>query len=209
MAAPSEERVTFEGPAGPLEGILSIPDSAPRAVAVVCHPHPQFDGTMQNKVVHTLACTFTAAGIAALRFNFRGVGESAGAYDEGDGETEDALAAVEFAHERLGELPLWLAGFSFGSSIALRASTRTECAGLVMVAPPAAKFGPSEAGAPDCPWLVVQGDADEIAPPDDVVEWVNGIDAGPELLMLPGVDHFFHGKLNLLRDTVSEFIENA
>lgn len=209
MAAPTEERVAFEGPAGPLEGILAIPDSSPRAVAVVCHPHPQFEGTMQNKVVHTLARTFTAAGIAALRFNFRGVGESAGAYDEGEGETEDALAAAAFAHERTGDLPLWLAGFSFGSSIALRASTRTECAGLVMVAPPAAKFGPSEAGAADCPWLVVQGDADEIAPPDDVVEWVNGIDPGPELVMLPGVDHFFHGKLNLLRDTVSEFIANA
>lgn len=209
MVAPVEERVDFEGPVGPLEGSLAVPESAPRAVAVLCHPHPQFEGTMNNKVVHTLARTFTATGIAALRFNFRGVGDSAGAYDEGVGETEDALAAVAFAHHRTGDLPLWLAGFSFGASIALRASTRTVCAGLVMVAPPAAKFGPSEATAPDCPWLVVQGDADEIAPPDDVVAWVNGIDPGPELVMLPGVDHFFHGKLNLLRDTVSDFIADA
>ncbi len=209
MAASVEERVTFDGPAGPLEGIFAMPERAPRAVAVVCHPHPLYDGTMDNKVVHTLARTFTAAGIAALRFNFRGVGDSAGAYDEGEGETEDALAAVAFAHERTGELPLWLAGFSFGSSIALRASARTGCTGLVMVAPPAAKFGRPEADPPGCPWLVVQGDADEIAPPDDVVAWVNGIDPGPELVMLPGVDHFFHGKLNLLRDTVSDFIANA
>ncbi len=120
MAAPAEERVTFEGPAGPLEGALALPEGAPRAVAVLCHPHPLYDGTMHNKVVHTLARTFTAAGIAALRFNFRGVGDSAGAYDEGDGETEDALAAVAFAHDRTGDVPLWLAGFSFGASVALR-----------------------------------------------------------------------------------------
>lgn len=209
VAAPAEERSTFEGPAGPLEGSLALPDGTPRAVAVLCHPHPLFEGTMHNKVVHTLARTFAAAGFAALRFNFRGVGDSAGEYDEGKGETDDALAAVAVMRDRFGDLPLWIAGFSFGAYVALRASTRTACAGLVMVAPPAAKFGAAGEAAPDCPWLVVQGDADEVAPPDDVVAWVNGIDPGPELALLPGVDHFFHGKLNLLRETVSEFITDA
>jgi len=102
-----------------------------------------------------------------------------------------------------------MAGFSFGAFVALRASTRVETSGLVLVAPPAGKFDFTAQGLPACPILVVQGDADDVAPPENAVEWVNAAAPGPELVMLEGVDHFFHGRLNQLRETVSEFLDHA
>ncbi len=209
MATPVEENLELQGPSGPLEASLTVPAGTPRGSAVVCHPHPLFDGTMQNKVVHTLVRTFAGAGFATLRFNFRGVGKSAGAYDEGIGETDDALAAVAYLGGRFDSSALWLAGFSFGAFVALRASTRMDCSGLVLVAPPAGKFDFTAQPLPACPTLVVQGDADDVAPPDDAVEWVNATAPGPELVVLEGVGHFFHGRLNQLRNAVSEFIDHA
>lgn len=211
MAVRDEQPVEFDGPAGALVGIVHAPDGGaePRGVAVVCHPHPLHEGTMDNKVVHTLARTFAATGIAALRFNFRGVGESAGEYDDGNGEVGDALAAIRLMHKRHGALPLWLAGFSFGSYIALRASATEAPVGLVLAAPAVKRFDFTQAPLPDCPVLVLQGDADDVAPPDAVIAWVNDTFPSPELVLLPGVGHFFHGQLTQVREIVSEFIGDA
>lgn len=211
MAVRDEQPIAFDGPAGALVGIVHAPDGGekPRGVAVVCHPHPLHEGTMENKVVHTLARTFATAGIAALRFNFRGVGESAGEYDDGNGEVGDALAAIRLMHKRQGALPLWLAGFSFGSYIALRAAATEDPVGLVLAAPAVSRFDFTQAPLPDCPVLVLQGDADDVAPPDAVIAWVNDTFPSPELVLLPGVGHFFHGQLTQVREIVSEFIADA
>lgn len=182
--------------------------AAPPAIAVVCHPHPLHDGTMNNKVVHTLARSFAKRGIPAMRFNFRGVGGSAGAYDEGNGEVDDALAMADAMRERFGDRSLWLAGFSFGSFVALGAAARTPCAGLIMVAPPVQRFAFDQA-LPDCPILVVQGDSDEVVDCADVQAWVRGAKPAPRFELLPGVGHFFHGRLTDLRKIVEDFIGDA
>lgn len=197
----------LEGPAGALEALLTEPEgSTPHAFAVVCHPHPQHEGTMHNKVVHTLARAFTDAGMPAMRFNFRGVGKSAGAYDEGEGETADAAAVAAWLQARFPGTRLWLAGFSFGAYVAVRASRELDCAGLVTVAPAVSRFDFSRLGMPGCPWLLVHGDQDEIVDVDDVVDWVNTLDPGPELTIVEGSSHFFHGRLTPLRERVAAFI---
>ena len=120
---PNSETLSIDGPVGKLECLLERPrDSAPVAVAVVCHPHPAHGGAMTNKVTHTLARAFVSNGCAAMRFNFRGVGKSDGSYAEGDGELDDALAVADWLTEEIPGIPLWLAGFSFGGAIAVRAS---------------------------------------------------------------------------------------
>lgn len=205
--APKSEPLFLDGPAGRLEAILDAPATGEaRAAAVVLHPHPQHGGTMQNKVAHTLARTFVALGFAALRFNFRGVGESEGHYAEGDGEQDDALAAEAWMRERYPGKPVWLAGFSFGAAIAIRAAVVSAPAGLISVAPAVRRFASGLERQPDCRWLVIQGDADELVNVDDTIAWVDGLAPGPELRILPGVDHFFHGKLIALREAVTGFV---
>ncbi len=204
---PANEQLFLDGPAGRLEAVLDLPGQrAPRAVALVLHPHPQHGGTLTNKVAHTLARSFVGLGFAALRFNFRGVGESAGTWDEGNGELDDALAAAAWLGERYPNRPFWLAGFSFGAAIAIRAAVETTPAGLVSVAPAVQRFASGLVRQPDCPWLVIQGDADDLVDVDDTIDWVDGLEPGPDLQVLPGVDHFFHGKLVLLREAVTAFV---
>ena len=201
-----KEALTLAGPAGRLEALLETPrDAGDAAVAVLCHPHPQFQGTMLNKVVHTLGRAANDLGAPALRFNFRGVGASDGAYAGGAGEAEDALAAIAWARDRYPRAALWLCGFSFGAMVACRAALEVNPAWLISVAPPVERMaGLLEGRQPACPWLVVQGDADEVVDPHSVADWIQGLSRPPELVMLPGVDHFFHGRLNLLRSTVVE-----
>lgn len=201
----------LRGPAGALEALLSEPEDAQGAgaVAVVCHPHPLHQGTMNNKVVHMLVRTFAQSGIPALRFNFRGVGTSAGAYDEGEGETDDALAAADWLTGRHQGAALWLAGFSFGGYVALRAAGARPCRGLVTVAPAVQRRGFAALVAPPCPWLVVHGDVDEVVPVDEVLAWVNGLYPGPELSVIAGASHFFHGKLTGLRESVAAFVREV
>ena len=159
LIRPSTERVTIAGPAGDLEALLEIPAGADGTrVAVVCHPHPVYGGTMTNKVVHILAKAFGERGVPAVRFNFRGVGASAGAYDEGEGETQDALAVMDWALQRLPGAALWAAGFSFGGAIAVRAAVARDAKRLVTVAPAVHRFAVDGAQLPRCPWLLVQGD---------------------------------------------------
>lgn len=201
---PRREALEIDGPAGALEALIErAPGDGASGVAVVCHPHPQHGGTMNNKVVHTLCRAANELGLAALRFNFRGVGASAGGYDEGRGETEDALAVM--AHARAGHAgePLWLAGFSFGAAVAIAAAGRDEPDRLVTVAPAVNRVAAVVERQPQCPWLIVQGEDDELVAVDDTVAWVNRLAPGPELVVLPGVDHFFHGKLTLLKETVT------
>jgi alpha/beta superfamily hydrolase len=200
------QRLFIDGPVGRLEAIMDV-STAENAlgVAVVCHPHPQHGGTMHNKVVHTLARAFVRMGYASLRFNFRGTEQSEGVYDEGQGELDDALAAVAWARERYADSPLWLAGFSFGAAIAVKAAVAIEVDGLVSVAPAISRFASGLESQPTCPWLIVQGDQDELVDVEETVAWVDGLAPGPELLIIPDGEHFFHGRLNELREAVQKF----
>ncbi|MBT8099997.1 MAG: alpha/beta hydrolase [Gammaproteobacteria bacterium] len=208
MSKPAKtDRLSIDGPAGQLEAILDHPDDAPIGSAVVCHPHPQHGGTMHNKVAHTLARSFVLCGFATLRFNFRGTEKSEGSYDNGMGELDDALAAISWMRGRFTDLPFWLGGFSFGAAIAVRAATTADVDGLISVAPAVSRFANNLQGQPQCPWLIVQGDEDELVDIDETIDWVNSLDAGPELLVMPGAEHFFHGKLVQLRNACQDFIQ--
>ena len=192
-------RLSLAGPAGNLECALDEPADGTllRGVAVLCHPHPQHGGTLDNKVVQTLARAFVQLGYRAVRFNFRGVGASEGAWDEGRGETEDALAVV--AAQREPALPLVVGGFSFGGFVASQAARRLAADGapaerLALVAPAASRFdlAPVPAGT-----LVIHGESDDVVPLAAVLDW-----ARPQALpitVVPGAGHFFHGQLTLLR----------
>jgi alpha/beta superfamily hydrolase len=204
------EAFNVPGPAGQLEALLEEPKEISRQkVAVLCHPHPQFQGTMLNKVVHTLSRAMNDLGVPAIRFNFRGVGASEGHYADGIGETDDVLAAVDWALNRYDGAELWLMGFSFGGMVACRAALTARPEQLLTVAPAIAlrdKLLPD--AQPDCPWLVVQGGDDEVVSRESIVEWFNELAPGPELIVLPDVDHFFHGCLTLLRQTVVSHLQS-
>ena len=197
------ETCTFSGPAGPLEGILDLSEAAPAAVAVVCHPNPAQGGSMQNKVAYILARAFNDMHAVSLRFNFRGVGRSAGTFDNGVGEVGDALAAVDWLTARYPGLPLWLGGFSFGAYVALRVQAERPVQRLVTVAPAVQRFATAPITPPECPWLLVQGDADDVVPPQEVLDWARRFAPPPRLAVLPGAGHFFHGRLNELREAVA------
>jgi len=200
--------VMIPGPVGELEGIWEMDGNRkPRAVAVVCHPHPLHQGSMQNKVAHTLAKAFFDCGAAVLRFNFRGVGKSEGEFDNAVGETADALAAVEWVRERFTDKSLWLGGFSFGAQVALQASGKAKPEQLVTVAPPVQRFGDTRPGRPDCPWLLLQGDADDVVESQAVLDWAAAYEPPPQIEVFPGVGHFFHGNLTGLRQRVSDFLQ--
>jgi uncharacterized protein len=208
------ERLTLAGPDGPLEALVETPaaetgSSGVSAFGVVCHPHPLHNGTLDNKVVWTLARAFLQLGAPAIRFNFRGVGASGGSYDEGRGETEDALAVIAWGRQRWPGATLWLAGFSFGGVVALRAAAREQPACLVTVAPGITRIDPGDAAPPACPWLIVQGAADDVVPADVVIDWARRLSPAPELALLPGAGHFFHGRINELRDVVEGFLERT
>ena len=202
---PDGGRRLIAGAAGDIELIVDLPAAAPRAVAVCCHPHPLFGGTLTNKVIHTVARGFTAQGAAAVRFNFRGVGASQGAHDDGIGETDDLVTVADWARSRWPDLPLWLGGFSFGSYVALRGAARLAPALLVTVAPPVGRWDFSSIAAPTCPWLVVQGSEDELVPAAGVVAWAQTLQPAVRIAMLDGATHFFHGRLHELQDAASAF----
>ena len=194
---PSQQRLIFAGPDGQLEGALHLPDSVPRGIAVVAHPLPTMGGTMDNKVVTTLTRAFVEVGYATLRFNFRGVGESAGNHDHGNGETLDAIAAAVFMRREYPDLPLLCAGFSFGAYVQARAALELHPQQIVLVAPAVGRFA-----MPDVPdnTLVVHGDLDEVVELDAVLHW-----ARPQqlpIVVLAGADHFFHGRLTQLKQIV-------
>ena len=204
---PVIEKLFIEGPVGRLEAILERPgDGALTGAAVICHPHPQHGGTMHNQVAHTLARSFVRSGFEALRFNFRGTEQSDGHFDNGIGELDDALEAIEYMRARHGAYPLWLAGFSFGAAMAVKAAATTHVDGLISVAPAISRFASGLDTQPDCPWLIIQGDEDELVDIEETVEWANALEPGPELLVMSGAEHFFHGRLGELRAAVMEFV---
>ena len=221
LKPPRAERLVIEGPAGPLQALIETPQTEQGealtvpAVAVVCHPHPLFGGTLDNKVVYTVARAFEQLGAPAIRFNFRGVAASGGSYDEGRGESEDALAIIRFGRQRWPGAPLWLAGFSFGGAVAARIAAVAKAERLVLVAPgitrlERADFEAARAAQPQCPWLIVQGDADDVVPPAAVLDWAAGRQPlpgvpAPTVSVLPGAGHFFHGRINELREAVLAF----
>ena len=208
--APLSQKLFIDGPAGRLEAIFEQPsEGQPLGSVVVCHPHPQHGGTMHNKVAHTLARAFLNAGFVALRFNFRGTEQSGGTYDEGVGELDDALAAMDWMCERQPELSPWVAGFSFGAAVAVKAAVARPVAGLVSVAPAISRFASGLKTQPSCPWLVVQGDQDELVDVEDIVEWVNSLEPGPELMIIDDAEHFFHGRLVDLREAVAGFVSDS
>jgi alpha/beta superfamily hydrolase len=193
------ERYTIDGPAGTLEVALNVPDTPLAGIALVLHPNPAEGGTLDNKVAHTLAKSLHALGYAAVRCNFRGVGRSEGAFDHGDGETEDALAALAHARQRCGaQLRVVLAGFSFGAFVATRVAARVQAERIVLVGPAVGRF-PVEAVPDDT--IVVHGEEDEIVPLADVLAW-----ARPQelpIVVFPGCGHFFHGRLTQLQRVVT------
>ena len=205
--SPRPQKVSVPGPVGRLEAIAEIPaDGAAAGAVVVCHPHPQHGGTMHNKVVHTLARAFVRMGFAAIRFNFRGTGASEGEFDNGVGELDDALAVLDWMRGEHADGPLWLGGFSFGAAIAIRAALESSLNGLITAAPPVSQFANGLRGQPNCPWLIVQGDQDELVDIAETIEWVNSLDPGPELLIMPGAEHFFHGRIVELREAITDFV---
>jgi len=205
---PAPQPARIDGPAGVLEARVEdpAPGATPAAVGVVCHPHPLYGGTMQNKVVHTLARAMQELGVPTVRFNFRGVGASAGQYDRGVGELEDALAVCAWARRRWNCEQLWLAGFSFGAAVALQAAAAVHPRALVTVAPPVGRILVEAVPRPDCPWLVVQGDDDELVDATLVRRWAGGFVPPPRLVVLAGAEHFFHGRLEQLRAAVLGFL---
>jgi alpha/beta superfamily hydrolase len=195
----STEREVIDGPAGTLEVVVNVPEPPLAGIALIAHPLPTEGGTLDNKVVYTLAKTFFSLGYAAVRFNFRGVGKSAGAFDEGNGETDDALAALAHAKRRFGDAqPVALAGFSFGSFVQTRVAHRTHAERIVLIAPAVNRF-PTERVPPDT--IVVHGEEDDVVPLADVLAW-----ARPQELpitVFPGCGHFFHGRLPQLQRIVA------
>jgi alpha/beta superfamily hydrolase len=198
------EKLSIPGPAGKLEAVVDCAGLPPRAIAIVCHPHPLQQGTMQNKVVTTLARAFVDLGMHSLRFNFRGVGASEGSFGEGIGERDDARAAESWVRERWPGLPLYLGGFSFGAGIALSVSAAMGPQGLVTVAPRVDEL-PTNFAAPACPWLLVHGAADDVVPVDSTASWLETLRVRPRFVVLEGVGHFFHGQLRVLEETVKSF----
>jgi alpha/beta superfamily hydrolase len=197
------ERVTISA-AGSLEAIVEEVSVAGDRYAVICHPHPLFGGTMDNKVVSTVARALNESGIPTVRFNFRGVGKSEGTFDAGIGETADAAAVASWGAARWPGRQLIIAGFSFGAYVALRLAQQRAASHLITVAPAVGRFDFSVLKVPGCPWLVVQGDADEVVDPRSVIDWVGGLEPRPKLVVMPGVGHFFHGRLLELRDAVRD-----
>lgn len=209
MSQNHSDMLTVVGEMGVIETQVEYPATVARGVAIICHPHPLYGGSMDNKVAWSLARAALANGCIAIRFNFRGVGKSVGAYADGVGETEDALAVLRAARMRWAELPLTMLGFSFGAAVALRVSVRETLSRLVTVAPPLFYFAPSTLPQPICPWLVVHGDADEVVnwpeTQSRLAEITNPV--APTVVVMPGVGHFFHGALNGLRDAVGQWLD--
>ena len=193
-----ERRTSIAGPAGTLEVAFNVAEGALRGIALIAHPHPLQGGTLDNKVVQTLAKTFAALGYAAVRFHFRGVGLSEGQFDDGVGETDDALAALGAAKLEFGELPVALAGFSFGSYVQTRVAHAITAERLVLIGPAVKRF-PIEVVPPDT--IVIHGEEDDVVALDDVLAW-----ARPQqlpIIVFPGCGHFFHGRLPQLQRVIT------
>lgn len=197
MRLPHEERLELAGEAGRLEVVLNVPPHC-NGLALIAHPHPLYGGTLDNKVVQTLTKSLYGQGLVAVRMNFRGVGQSDGVYDEGRGETDDWLRVAHAMQSRFADLPVTLAGFSFGAFVISQVAYRLRAKHLLLVGPAINRF-PLEHVPPGT--LVVHGEEDDVIPLKDVFDW-----ARPQslpIVVIPGAGHFFHGKLVALAHVIN------
>ncbi len=203
MTRPAPETVLLAGAVGAIETVIELPAEAPRGIALVAHPHPLYGGSLESKVAQTLARTFVELGFAAVRPNFRGVGASAGEHDQGVGEAADLTGIAHSMRQRFGELPLVLAGYSFGGFVQTLVATQTNPARLVLVAPAVGRITGGHdyetSRVPD-DTLVIHGDADETVPLANVLAWANPQEL--PVVVIPGCNHFFHRKLHIIRAIV-------
>ena len=204
LPAASLTRVLIEGPAGKIETDINDPGGARRGLALIAHPNPVQGGTKDNKVVTTLAKAFFALGYVAARPNFRGVGSSGGHHDEGRGETDDLLAVAGYLKQQYGGLPLVLAGFSFGSFVQARVAKRLKPHRMLLVGPAVNRF-PAETVPSGT--LVIHGEHDDVVPLAAVLDWARP--QGLPVIVVPGGEHFFHGRLKLLSDIVIQYFRLA
>jgi hypothetical protein len=206
--------LSLPGPAGLLEVAVDPPEAevAPRPlVAVICHPLPTEGGTMHNKVVTMAARALRELGATTVRFNFRGTGGSEGTFDHGEGELDDLRAVVAWARAGRPEATLWLGGFSFGAYVSLRGAAELQPGLLLSIAPPAGRWAFDEIVTPTMPWLVIQGDEDEVVDPQAVFDWFEAVSKqrgdGAELVRMPETSHFFHRKLMDLRGAIKHGVQ--
>lgn len=196
--------VTLPGLAGDIEAVITQPEniSSSTPIAVICHPHPLYGGSMTNKVVHILAKSFIELGVVTVRFNFRGVGKSEGEFDHGLGEAEDLKQVVASLKEWKPDSPIWLAGFSFGAYVVTRAQSFIKPEKLLLVAPPVSMYEFDELPEITVPWMVIQGGLDEVIDAEVVKKWVSLQTHQPILIWMEEASHFFHGKLNDVKDAI-------
>ena len=206
------EPLLLAGPAGRIEAAFDAPDAdvpARPLLAIVCHPLPTEGGSMHNKVVTMAARALREVGATTLRFNFRGVGQSEGRFDDGDGELDDLRAVAAWARTQHPDKALWLAGFSFGAYVSLRLAVELRAAALVSIAPPVGRsWDFSAIEVPTAPWLVIQGEADEIVDPQAVFAWLATLPRQPRLVRMPDTSHFFHRKLIDLRGALKHGVQD-
>ena len=200
----------LRGPAGLLECAVDVPDPAEERAAtiVICHPLSTHGGTMHNKVVTIIERSMRELGLRTVRFNFRGVGGSEGEFDDGYGESDDLFAVIEWVRRTRPDDELWLGGFSFGSYVALRGALNVQLGQLITVAPPVDRYEFPNLHPPDCPWLVVQGDEDDLVSPDAVQRWVNQQSPKPTLIIMNETGHFFHRRLMDLRGVLKNGVRD-
>jgi alpha/beta superfamily hydrolase len=212
----------IDGPAGPLEALLDEPgqrgvssdgllragrDQGVRSAVVFGHPHPQFGGTMHTKAVYQSAKALARIGCAVLRFNFRGVGKSAGAFDEGAGEMDDFRAALDFMHGRYPQAPLWAAGMSFGSWVGLTVGAGDpRVSTLLGVAMPVAKYDFAAVAVSSQPKFFIHGERDEVCPLADMRRFYAAAAEPKELVVIDGADHIFEGKVSEVADAVEDLL---
>lgn len=203
-----DAHLLLDGPAGQLEMATTLPEENPvNAVAVIAHPHPSHGGSMRNKVVTILERSLRELGLKTVIFNFRGVGASEGSFGEGTGELEDLLAVINWVHRVLPDHALWLAGFSFGSWISAQAAELEEVEQLISIAPPVDRYPFDVDERVTSPWLVVQGEDDEVVPEDAVRKWIDSRENKPQYLVMAEAGHFFHRKLMDLRGVIKNGVK--
>lgn len=203
---PQENKIFFlDGEAGNLEVMATPAAAAPVGVSIICHPDPRFGGTMNNKVVTTTARALLDLNLAVVRFNYRGVGHSAGEYGHIQGELADLQTVIKWTLAAAPDLPLWLAGFSFGTYISALGAQTAHPQRLISIAPPVNHYDYSQFNQFTFPWLVIQGEQDEVVPSDEVKKWAAQPPSPLKFVLMPDASHFFHGKLLELREIIKEW----
>ncbi len=208
MTRPPPERLLIEGAAGPIEVVIDLPQQV-RGLALVCHPHPLFGGTLDNKVAQTVARTLRDLSYASVRPNFRGVGKSAGSHDHGVAESDDMLRVIDYARQRFGDLPVVLGGFSFGAFVQTRVAKRLTEGGtppqrVVLVGTAAGHVTGARSYATEpvpADTIVIHGELDVTVRLSNVLDWARTQDL--PVIVVPGADHFFHGRLHVIRDIIT------